>query len=245
MGQLQNYVNNAYENVLTSSSLSSYATTSSLSTVASDLSTLAGSLSNYATKTSLDSYALLTSLSDYASKSVENTFTLLQTFSSGLTSTGVITANGGITATGQPITGGVLSCTTQTATGLISANGGLTVPSGKTLTLTGATITGLNTIEYINLSVNATQTLPPPTAFITTYLFNVSATGYTVYMPITLTRGQIMKFCHQFGSKTITLNGNGSVFCFTATSVASLSFVYGNYIEVQFDGQNFCGFKNY
>ena len=54
--------------------------------------------------------SLTTTLAGYASKTVANTYTALQTFSSGLTSTGVITANGG-----------------------------LTVPSGQTLTLTGAT----------------------------------------------------------------------------------------------------------
>ena len=143
MGQLQNYINNAYENVLTSSSLSSYATTTSVSAVASDLSTLASSLS------------------DYASKTVANTFTELQTFTSGLTSTGVINANGGITATGQPITCGALSCTTETASGLITANGGLTVPEGQTLTcsgtLTGGTITA-TTQALRNNSTNVATT---------------------------------------------------------------------------------------
>jgi hypothetical protein len=142
MGQLQNYINNAYENVLTASSLSSYATTSSLSAVASDLSALSSSLSNYAEKT------------------VANTFTLLQTFSSGLTSTGVITANGGITATGQPITCGALSCTTETASGLITANGGLTVPAGQTLNVTGATITGIMKYQHITSTQNITGYAP-------------------------------------------------------------------------------------
>ena len=154
IGQLQNYVNNAYENVLTSSSLSSYATTTSVSAVASDLSTLASSLSNYVTNTSLG-----TTLAGYASKTVANTFTELQTFTSGLTSTGVITANGGITATGQPITCGELSCTTETASGLITANGGLTVPVNQTLTCSG-TLTG-NTITASGLiTTNGGLTVP-------------------------------------------------------------------------------------
>jgi hypothetical protein len=80
----------------------------------------------------------------------------------------VITANGGITATGQPITCGALTCTSETDTGaltaggLITANGGLTVASGQTLTLTGATTvattqaigdnnTSIATTAYVNL----------------------------------------------------------------------------------------------
>jgi hypothetical protein len=94
MGQLQNYINNAYENVLTSSSLSSYATTSSLS--------------DYATTASLSSYALLSSLSAYASMTVANTFTALQTFNLGLT----VPANQTLTCNGT-LAGGTITATTQ------------------------------------------------------------------------------------------------------------------------------------
>jgi hypothetical protein len=161
IGQLQNYINNAYENVLTTSSLSSYATTTSVTAVASDLSALASSLLNYASKTEA------------------NTFSLLQTFTSGLTSTGVITANGGITATGQPITCGALSCTTETASGLITANGGLTIPAGQTLTCNGTASFGnvsgnfMQQMGDVRVNVSTANTLASPAVISMQTLFQV------------------------------------------------------------------------
>ena len=72
------------------------------------------------------------------------------------TSTGLITANGGITvASGQTL----LVSGTQTSTGLISANGGITVASGKVLTVSGTqTSTGLITANG-GITVASGQTL--------------------------------------------------------------------------------------
>jgi hypothetical protein len=111
IGQLKNYKNSAYENVLTTSDLSTYITSSSLTstllnyitsssltstllnyiTSSSLTSTLASYVTNSSLTSTLSSYvtssSLTTTLAGYASKSLANTYTALQTFSSGITAT--------------------------------------------------------------------------------------------------------------------------------------------------------------
>jgi hypothetical protein len=109
----------------------------------------------------------------------------------------VITANGGITATGQPITCGALTCTSETDTGaltaggLITANGGLTVASGQTLTLTGTTTVA--TTQAINDNTTSLAT----TAFVNAY------TGWNVI--VYTTAGQNLTLPAQTSMNTLIL----------------------------------------
>jgi hypothetical protein len=98
--------------------------------------------------------ALTSSLTNYALKAVANTFSALQTFSSGLTSTGVITANGGLTVPN----GQTSSVDSITATGLITANGGITIPSGKTLTANGGLTVASGQTLTCSGAINCTGT---------------------------------------------------------------------------------------
>jgi hypothetical protein len=104
---LKNYKNSAYENVLTTSDLSTYVTSSSLTstllnyiTSSSLTSTLLDYVTNSSLTSTLTSYvtnsSLTSTLAGYASKSLANTYTALQTFTSGITSNGLITANAGL-----------------------------------------------------------------------------------------------------------------------------------------------------
>jgi hypothetical protein len=156
--------------------------------------------------------------------SVANTYTALQTFSSGLTSTGVITANGGITCTSVTVT----NTGTITAGGLISANGGLVIAGGQTLTCAG-TMTA-TTQAFANNSTNVattayvdkyqtwnlvstytaggqTYTLPAQTEMNNIIISNIASGNTTLNItnPTASYKGQRLKFVN------IAANGGGNL----------------------------------
>jgi hypothetical protein len=154
-------ISNTY---LKSASLSGYATTASLSNyeTISDLqanypsnTSLTTTLSSYATTASLSAYATVTSLSSYASKSIANTFSAMQTFTSGLT-----------------VSGSTSYVRDISASGLITCNGGLTIPSGQTINLVGATILGPTPTVTFYSAVTTPYTIPAQTAMKIYFVFN-------------------------------------------------------------------------
>ena len=124
-------------------------------------SSLTSTLANYATTASLSAYATISSLSAYASKSVANTFSAMQTFTSGLT-----------------VSGSTSYVRDISASGLITANGGIKVPAGQTLDISGATVIANNTINTIY--VTGSITVDFPTTLYNHYIFTGASAASTL-----------------------------------------------------------------
>ena len=88
------------------------------------------------------------------------------------TISGNVTMSGNSTCGNSVVTSNATIGGTETVTGLLTANGGLTVASGATLTLTGATITGLTTSSIGGISSYAT------TESLSSYATTTSLTSY-------------------------------------------------------------------
>jgi hypothetical protein len=217
-GQIKTYKNSAYENVLTTSDLSTYVTNSSLtstllsyvtnSSLTSILtgyvtnSSLTSTLASYVTSSSLTSTlasyvtssSLTTTLLDYASKSVANTYTALQTFSSGLT-----IPSGQILTCSGTLTGGTITATTQA------------IANNSTNVATTAYVDKYQTWVLVTTYTagGQTYTLSAQTNMLNLIISNIGTGNTTINItnPTTSYIGQKLKFINIAG----TTGGNLSI----------------------------------
>lgn len=120
------------------------------------------------------------------------------------TISGLINSSGGsgglpsvtdtLTVSGVITSGNITSNRELTVSGLINANGGLTVASGKTLDLTGATVVGLESIFNHTFTSSSTYTIPYSTSRVNliyvTFSELFTSGNFTIVFPTTPTVGQ-------------------------------------------------------